>query len=143
MFRTDVYEIGDALVIEMEVPGFHSSSIEFVVDSTLLCVQFRRPDPEADAARAYYRRQRTPAALYESVPLPVSVRPQDVDAILEDGVLKIHLPIEKSAYEMIQYRLPLSSDRTLFRSAERCAKHQDGNPSVTARVALNGEPACA
>ncbi len=87
----NVWEEGDNLFIEAEVPGLKLEDVEISVAGDELTLQGRRrtePDQEA----AYYRRERSSGEFARVLKLPVEVDAEKVEATLKDGILSIKLP---------------------------------------------------
>ena len=100
MFRgqpaANVWEQGDALQVEMEVPGVKSDQIDISVAGGELSVKIHRPEV-AEEDVTYHRRERPTGAISRVLRLPVEVDADRVEAELHDGVLLITLPKAESA----------------------------------------------
>ena len=105
MLQTDIHIRGDMLVVEIELPDAAQGEIELVVDSQLLCLRLSRAETEGCEPEP----QRNPRDLYEFVPLPVRVRPQEVECFLDAKKLEFQFTIEKDTDEVIHYRIPRDS----------------------------------
>jgi len=100
MFRAqpaaNVWEQGDALLVEMEVPGVKSDQVDISVAGGELSVRINRPEVvESDVT--YHRRERPTGAISRALKLPVEIDADRVEAQLRDGVLRIRLPKAESA----------------------------------------------
>jgi HSP20 family protein len=91
-----VWETGEELVAEMEVPGLKSDQIDISVVGGELSVKIDRPDLEQPGV-TYHRRERPVGSFTRVVRLPVEVDAARVEADLRDGVLTIRLPKAASA----------------------------------------------
>jgi HSP20 family protein len=92
----NVWEQGDALMVEMEVPGVKSDQLDISVAGGELTVRIERPETAPEGA-AYHRRERAVGSLSRVIHLPVEVDTDRVQADLRDGVLTITLPKAASA----------------------------------------------
>jgi HSP20 family protein len=92
----NVWEQGDALLVEMELPGVKNDQIDISVAGGELVVKVERREA-SDEAVVYHRRERPVGPLTRVVRLPVEVDPDRVAADLHDGVLSIKLPKAESA----------------------------------------------
>lgn len=90
--RADVYEIGDAYVLEMELAGFHREDVELTFENGVLTVSGRRREQEAEENATYYLRERATQGFSRSFALPRSVDYEEVEATLTEGLLRVHLP---------------------------------------------------
>lgn len=94
----DIYEEGDALVVEASVPGFQRDDIAIQLHQGLLSIVASRPPrATADSGRRYFRRERPVGSWTRRVALPGVVHDAEVDAELKHGVLTLRIPVPDSA----------------------------------------------
>jgi HSP20 family protein len=87
----NVWEQGDALQIEMELPGVKGDQVDVSVAGGELSVKIDRPEV-AEEGVTYHRRERSVGSLSRTLKLPIEVDADRVEAELRDGVLCITLP---------------------------------------------------
>lgn len=87
----NVWEKGDEVVVEAEMPGLNEDDLEISVVSNELSIRGRRPQFEEEGV-AYHRRERGFGEFNRRLRLPVDVDANKVNAVLKDGVLTITLP---------------------------------------------------
>jgi HSP20 family protein len=92
----NIWEQGDALLVEMEVPGVKSDQVEISVVGGELSVKINRPEVVQEDV-TYHRRERPVGSFARVLRLPVEVDADRVEAELRDGVLTITLPKAESA----------------------------------------------
>lgn len=92
----NVWEQGDALQVEMELPGVKSDQVDISVAGGELSVKIDRPDIAQEGV-TYHRRERSVGRFARTLKLPVEVDANRVEAELRDGVLFITLPKAESA----------------------------------------------
>ncbi len=92
----NVWESGDALMVEMEVPGVKNDQFDISVAGEELSVKIDRPEAGPEGV-IYHRRERPVGSFNRLVRLPVEVDAEHVEAELHDGVLTITLPKAESA----------------------------------------------
>lgn len=92
----DMYETGDALVVEMELPGFSHDDVEVAVEEGALTVSGRR-EAEASQEGDYHLRERAYGRFGRSFRLPTSVDADGATARFDDGVLRVELPKHEEA----------------------------------------------
>lgn len=95
--RFDAIEVEREFRLEFEVPGVMREDITIaVVEGRLLIEGYRRP-PDIPGGNGYgYRWREIPTGVFRrEVPLPPGVRVDQMDAKLEEGVLKVRLPHAK------------------------------------------------
>jgi HSP20 family protein len=96
----DIYEVGDALVVEASVPGFRKEDIQVQLHQGVLSIVAQHPASAGDdayRARRYYRRERPWGAWTRRVALPGIVHDATVSAELKDGVLTLTIPVPEAA----------------------------------------------
>lgn len=91
---TDVYTRDDKeLVVEAHLPNFNREDVDIRVDAGALVIQAEKHEKEEDKDKRYVVRE-SASSFYRRIALPERADPQDVDAHLEDGVLKITVPLK-------------------------------------------------
>lgn len=93
LFRTDVYEEDDELVIEIEAPGVPAEKLSISVGDGVLSIEAART--RHAGPRRWHRRERPGGAFRRELPLPGSVVPSLADASLRDGLLRVRLPLRR------------------------------------------------
>jgi len=90
----DIYETagGEAYVIEIPVPGRKPEEIVIDATSDSLTVSTKPPQAEPESSRRYIQREQPVGPLSRLVEFPVDVDTDHVQATLENGILKIHVP---------------------------------------------------
>ncbi len=92
----NVWESGDTLYAEAEIPGVTMEDIEVsVVGDELSIKGTRKPMPEGDYT--FHRQERGTGEFCRFVTLPMPVNAEKVEAVLKDGVLSITLPKAEEA----------------------------------------------
>jgi len=92
----NVWEEGDALWAEAEVPGMKSEDIDISVVGSDLTIRGRR-GVEMREGVAYHRQERGVGEFNRVLRLPFEVNSAKVEATLTDGVLLVKLPKAESA----------------------------------------------
>jgi HSP20 family protein len=92
----NIWEDGDTLHAEVEVPGMTMKDIEVSVIGAELTIKGERK-PMAGEKLAYHRQERVFGSLSRTLTLPYEINADAVEATLRDGVLTIRLPKAESA----------------------------------------------
>jgi HSP20 family protein len=92
----NVWEDGDNLFAEAEVPGLASQDVDISVIGTDLTIRGHRRSPEREGV-AYHRQERGVGEFNRVLRLPVEVDAGRVEASLKDGILLVKLPKAESA----------------------------------------------
>jgi len=87
----NLWETGEALFAELEVPGLKNDQLDLSVVGDQLTIKVERPDAEQEGV-TYHRRERPVGAFTRVLRLPTPVSPDAVEAELKNGVLTIKLP---------------------------------------------------
>jgi HSP20 family protein len=87
----NIWERGDELYAEAEVPGLRSEDVDISVVGNELVIQGRRMDLDEEGV-SYHRRERGVGEFKRVLRLPVEVDADKVEATLHDGVLLVKLP---------------------------------------------------
>jgi len=92
----NVWEDGESLYAEAEIPGVSQNEIEvYAVGNELTIKGTRKPREGEDVS--YHRRERGTGEFTRVVTLPVGVNQEKVQASLKDGILTITLPKAEDA----------------------------------------------
>jgi HSP20 family protein len=92
----NVWEQGDALLVEFELPGIKNDQVDISVTGGELTVKIDRPEVLQENV-TYHRRERPVGSFSRILRLPVEIDAERVEAELHDGVLLITLPKAESA----------------------------------------------
>lgn len=92
----NIWDDGDALALEAEVPGVASGDLQVYAVGNELTVKGHR-NPTRDESRAYQRRERIGGEFSRVVTLPVEIDADKIEATLRDGVLSLKLPKAETA----------------------------------------------
>lgn len=91
---TDVYTDDDSsLVVEAHLPNFENDNIDVHVDDGALIIQAVRHETEEDKKKKYVVRESS-SSFYRRILLPDRADASKVEAHLEDGVLKVVVPLK-------------------------------------------------
>lgn len=91
----NIWDNGDALCVEAEVPGVRKEDLEVFAVGNELTVKGQRQAPEGEFT--YHRQERGTGAFTRVVTLACEVDPERVEAVLDNGVLTIRLPKAEAA----------------------------------------------
>lgn len=89
---TDVYTKDNQLIVEAHLPNFDQQDIDIQIDGNALIVSAERHEKEEDKDKNYVVRESS-SSFYRRVALPERANPDKIEANLEEGVLKINVPL--------------------------------------------------
>ena len=84
-----LYETEAALVVRAEVPGFTEKELDVNVEPWRLVITGKKECREDKDVPVYKEKLNQ---IYRTVKFPVEIRPEEVKAILKNGVLELTLP---------------------------------------------------
>ena len=88
----DIYETGDSLIVEAELPGIEVKDIDVTVDDGILTIKGERTHEREVDEENYHRVERAWGLFQRSIKLPAETVADSVKASYEDGVLKVMVP---------------------------------------------------
>ena len=92
---TDLYETENAYVVEAELPGFSRDDIRVSLEDGTLSISGRRPETAEE--KHYRRRERAVGRFERRFRLPRRVNAEDVEARMENGILRVNVPKAEEA----------------------------------------------
>lgn len=90
---TDVYTDNDhQLVVEAHLPNFEQKDVSIQIDEGALVIQAVRHEKEEDKNKKYVVRESS-SSFYRRVQLPERADIENVSANLDEGILKVSVPL--------------------------------------------------
>lgn len=89
---TDVYEKDGKLMVEAHLPNFEQKDVDISVDDSALIISAERHEKEEDKDKNYVVRESS-SSFYRRIALPKRANPDKIEAHLEEGVLKVGVPL--------------------------------------------------
>jgi HSP20 family protein len=87
---TDVYETDEAVIVRVEIAGMCDDDFTIELDGRNLSIHGTRPD--AAERRAYHQMEIRFGEFSSEFELPVQVIPEQVQAVYDNGFLRVTLP---------------------------------------------------
>ena len=93
-FRTDVIDTGDSYELEAELPGFKKEDVKLDLQNGYLTITAHRSEDldEKDNEGRYIRQERCTGSCARSFYVGENLKPTDVAAKFENGILELKLP---------------------------------------------------
>lgn len=88
----DVYETADAVVVETPLTGVKPENVQVSVGKSVLTIQGESSKEREVDEKNYYRKEVRSGAFYRQIALPAAVQEDKVEAVFEEGLLKITCP---------------------------------------------------
>lgn len=89
---TDVYTKDNNLVVEAHLPNFEQNDINVQIENGTLIISAQRHEKEEDKSKNYVVRESS-TSFYRQIALPKRANADKIDAHLDDGVLKVQVPL--------------------------------------------------
>jgi HSP20 family protein len=93
----DIYEKGDDLVLEAELPGLKKDELDVRVENNVLTLRGQRKREHETKENGYVRTERAYGTFTRSFTLPTTVAVDKINATYKDGVLTLTLPRAEEA----------------------------------------------
>lgn len=88
----DVFDTKNAVVLKAELAGMDPAGIEIEVEDNVLTIKGERKFEEKVDDQRYYRVERRFGSFQRSLALPQGVKPDEISANYEDGILTVSVP---------------------------------------------------
>lgn len=95
--QIDIVESDKDVKITAELPGMDEKDIEVSLSNEMLVVKGEKKEEKEDKGKDYYRMERSYGSFSRTIPLPVEVQEDKIDATFKKGVLTITLPKSEKA----------------------------------------------
>ena len=89
---TDVFTKDNELVVEAHLPNFDQKDVNIQIENSNLVIQAQRHEKEEDKDKKYVVRESS-SSFYRRVQLPDRADGDNIKAQLDDGVLKVVVPL--------------------------------------------------
>jgi HSP20 family protein len=89
---TDVYTKDNQLKVEAHLPNFEQDDVNIQVEDKALIISAERHEKEEDKDKKYVVRESS-SSFYRRIALPERADAEKIDAHLDDGVLKVSIPL--------------------------------------------------
>lgn len=89
--RVDLLEHDDKIVIDVELPGVDPSTVEVNLAGNMLTVRGGQAVPPPEPGAVVHVQERRPGPFQRSIPMPVPVNADNVNAEAVNGVLHIRV----------------------------------------------------
>lgn len=92
-FRVDIYDIGNEIVVEAEIPGFDQKQIkiEAVYEGLKISAEDNQELETIDDSKKYFKKEKSIRRLERIIPLPYEVS-ANTKAYYKNGILEVHIP---------------------------------------------------
>ncbi len=106
--RADMHEEVDKIEVMVELPGVDERNIQLVLDNNILTIWGAMAPRRHEREGSFHIMERAAGAFRRSIPIPVKINEDAVNASFKNGLLTITLPKAEST-EPSGKRIPISS----------------------------------
>jgi len=92
----DIQRCNGDLVVTAELPGLKKEEVKVEMTEEALILEGERKREHKEDHEGYHRYERTYGKFYRAIPLPEGVKADQATAELNDGVLKISVPVAEA-----------------------------------------------
>jgi HSP20 family protein len=89
---TDVYTKDNQLKVEAHLPNFDQNDVNIQIENNALIISAERHEKEEDKDKKYVVRESS-SSFYRRIALPERADTDNIQASLDDGVLKVSVPL--------------------------------------------------
>ena len=108
---TDVYDVAEAVVIRMEIPGVRTGEMDVTVVEDRLVIRGRRREEQAACRTCYRQVEIHSGAFLRVVPLRFPFDRDRIEATYRDGFLYVEVPrLEEHSVETKAFRVTVRSE---------------------------------
>ena len=103
--RVDIFQMGDELVVESDLPGVAREDVELWVSQDCLRIHFSRRPTHASAEGTYLKQERVPGSYQRDLKLPKVVDPDTLTAQLQEGILRVRIRLDAAGEAVRHFEL--------------------------------------
>src|SRR5689334_6750848 len=96
----NITETKDYFQVSVGVPGMKKSDFNINVESNMLIISCEKEESKDDSNDQYTRKEYSYSSFSRSFTLPEEVNREKIEAVYEDGVLKLNLPKKEEAKKL-------------------------------------------
>ncbi len=89
---TDLRDLGNKYQVEAEMPGLDKDDIEIELRDDNIVIDGEKTEEREEEGEDYLKKERGYTSFHRQLPLPDEVKPEEIGASLENGILTIDLP---------------------------------------------------
>lgn len=93
----DVFEDENEYRISCELPGLEKEDVEITIASNVLTIKGIKKEEKEAGNGSYYKKETWSGSFQRTLPLPVSVSLDKINAELKNGILNVMLPKKDEA----------------------------------------------
>jgi HSP20 family protein len=100
----DVFEKDGELRIQAELAGLAEKDVEITVEGNILTITGEKTSETEVNEKDFHRRERSYGRFSRRIALPDGAQKDQIAAKFKDGVLQVHVPLNKTPAQKVQIR---------------------------------------
>jgi HSP20 family protein len=92
MPEVDIIDRGKEFVVEADLPGVSKDDVEINITEDEVEISAEKKTERREEEEGYISHERTYRGYYRAIPLPDEINPDQADAEMKNGMLKVTLP---------------------------------------------------
>ena len=115
----DIFENKDQIVLEAELPGIAPEDVNISIENNVLTIHGERRFEKKDESDNFHRVERSYGSFTRSFTLPPTVSSENVNAIFDNGILRLELAKREEAKpRRIEIKAGAASPKTIEANAK-------------------------
>ena len=94
---TDIYEEGNNIIAQINVPGIDPKNVELSIEDDVLRISGQREEEKEEKGKKFYSKEVRRGSFERSIKLPARVQDDKTDAEYKGGVLIVTMPKKEVA----------------------------------------------
>jgi HSP20 family protein len=90
--RVDVIDGENEVTVKADLPGVKKEDLEVSATETELTISGKTSEEKEEKRESYYRLERRSGQFSRAIDLPAAIKPEEVKAKLENGILEVTAP---------------------------------------------------
>lgn len=97
--KVDITESDKEIRVSAELPGMDEKDIDITLNNDSLTIKGEKKEEKEDKGKDYYRMERSYGTFCRTIPLPVEIETDKVNAQYKKGILTVKIPKSVKAIE--------------------------------------------
>ena len=97
--KVDITENDREILVTAELPGMNEKDIDITLNHDSLTIKGDKKEEKEDKGKDYYRMERSYGTFCRTIPIPVEIETDKVNALYRKGILTIKIPKSAKALE--------------------------------------------
>jgi len=112
----EIQEIDDELILKVKIPGIDVSDLEVKVDQNQVTIsgEYRQEGANENETQTYFYSEFNYGKFQRVIPLPVSIKIDEVECKLKKGILTLNLPKLEEIRQKV-FKIKLEAERSFSR----------------------------